>query len=141
VTPVGMAPLPPDYDVWESLSYIYNGIPYPIDVLDEKTFDYRKGHPTEVPTKRYPICNFQKNFINFAPLDLQYVQFKYRKHPVQVVYSTIIGAKGYAEPDPAHSVEFEWDDSAMLYIIQNILTLIGIPSTLEQLTNLKNKTQ
>jgi hypothetical protein len=137
---VGVAPLPADYDKYYSLTYLYNGKQVPIEVLDEKTFDYRKNHPTEVPTKRYPVCNIHGNEISFLPLQLQFANFSYLRHP-KTVNMAVKGTHGYAEYDSANSVEFEWDESAYPFIIQNILTLIGIPSTINEINNLKNQKQ
>jgi len=140
VTSGGMAPLPTDYERSYSLTYINNGVQVIVTEVDDKRYDYLKNHPTEVPTKKYPICNMQKNFIRFLPKDLQYVNFEYLKSPTWVHMNTDM-SNGYTAYQSNGSVEFEWDDSSLVFIIQIILNLLGIPATIEQINNLKNKSK
>ena len=141
VSALGTAPLPTNYKQFlpmESLTYIYNGVQVKVEPVDDNTFDYRKNHPTETPTKRYPIYCVQSDYIKFLPKNLQYVNFQYLKKP-DWVHMNVTNTHGYAEYTATGSVEFEWNDASMVYIIQEMLNLMGIPATLEQLNNIKNK--
>jgi hypothetical protein len=143
VSILGLAPLPKDYRPFlpfESLTYFYNGVQVVVEQLDHKILDYRKNHPTEVPTEEKPICCIHSDHVQFLPRNLRYVNFKYMKKP-DTVHMNITTARGFAEYAPAGSVEFEWNDGDMVYIIQGMLNFMEIPATLDQINNLKNKKQ
>lgn len=141
VSALGLATLPSDYrpyQPFEAFSYFYNSKQVLGEFVDNKTFEYRKNHPTETPTERYPIGCIHAGYIKFLPRNLQYVNFEYLRNPTEV-YLSLSNLRGFAEYYASTSVEFEWNDQDMVYIIQLILNLMNIPSTIEQINNLKNQ--
>lgn len=140
VTALGQSPIPTGYREYidNSMTYIYEGKQVKVEVLDATTFDYRKNHPIEVPDKAHPIANFQNVYIRFLPKNLQYVNASYLRNPVWVHMATTT-VTGFPKYDPTNSVEFEWDDSYMVYVIQLILNQLEIPATIDQLREIQTK--
>jgi hypothetical protein len=127
-------PLSLMYPVIDSGQLVYNNV----EVLtDSEWVDYLSSKII-TPNKKYPIANFQKSYIRFAPINLQSVEFTYLKKPVDPVYAYTI-ANDFIEYDPVHSVELEWDELNKIDILYILLSDIGVVVTRGDIVQLSEK--
>lgn len=96
-----------------------------VDILTDKEWTDYMSSSIITPSKKYPIANFQKNYIRFMPVNLQSVEFTYLKKPVDPVYAFTY-ANGFLEYDPINSVELEWDELNQIDILYMLLSDLGI---------------
>lgn len=96
-----------------------------VDVLTDEEFDRRLGSVVEQPTKYWPVCNFQRDFIRFAPVDMQYINFNYIRYPVDPIYA-VKKDDFITVYDAANSTELEWDDINQIDIMMLVLVDLGM---------------
>jgi len=132
----GYALLPTDYFHYSSILYkqvtsnpdcsisIKNR---PVDILTDAQWDSRLSCPITQPSLKYPIANFQNNFIRFAPKNIGFVDFVYLKEPIIPVYAyTIDSLTDAVVYDPINSVQLDWGDDSHIEICNLLLVKIGI---------------
>jgi len=96
-----------------------------VDVLTDEEYDKRLGSAVEQPTKYWPVCNFQKDFIRFVPIDMQYINFNYIRYPVDPEYVMKL-ENNIPEYDAANSTELEWDETNQIDIMMLVLVDLGM---------------
>lgn len=104
-----------------------------IHFVDKKTFDRLHTHAVEYPTDKYPIGCIVGGTMMFAPSSVRHVRFTYLELPQRITYA-VTHDLGYAKFDEANSSTVKWDDAEALSLIQYILQLSGIQSTIEEIT-------
>lgn len=128
----GQAKIPSNYYVVSTLQYPVTAKDRPIEILPDVLWSKRMGSSLQFPDHRFPIANFQKDFIRFAPKSIKYVKFIYYRYPKQVKYAI----KGLEYPrsfpawnyiyDEANSIQLEWDDINIIDIIYLMLQDLSI---------------
>lgn len=96
----GIALIPEDYVHVDYINYAYmdkacgGKLTYPgIDVLTGSQWSNRINSTIlNEKVEKYPYCNFQSNYIQFRPKDLQFVNFVYWRAPRQPYYDYYITA-------------------------------------------------
>ena len=121
-----------------------------VEVVFDNQLGGRLANSITNPTKNNPICCFYNTYIQFYPIDLQFVEFTYLRKPATPYYDYYIDttteeqvylAPGTTSPatgaDPAShvstSVEFEWEDSDIIGLAQIMLEELGINLRSEEL--------
>jgi hypothetical protein len=107
----GYAKYPADYVHYTSMVYKYEkstGTEYKtVDVLNTQAFDARKDSWLQKADKDNPIATFSKDFIEFLPKDLQFIEFKYLNKPETPVYDYYIDSSLnniYLAPNTSHTL-------------------------------------
>lgn len=142
----GKLDIPDDYYIVSTLSVPVKGGERNIEIVSDTQWNDRLDSKLIAPRKRYPICNFQHNFIRFSPPDIKYVKFIYYRYPKEAVYAvkrrSSYNAALFPEYDPDNSVELEWDDINIIDIIHILLTDLSIVVNKKDIANYANvKTQ
>ena len=106
----------------------------PIEILTDTQFLDRVSSAVIDPDYNYPICNFQNNFIRFAPKDIQYAHMIYYRYPVDCVYA-IRYENNMPVFDEDNSVDLEWNDDNTLNVINIFLGDIGISIEKQEIVN------
>jgi len=124
VIPTGFFyPLSLLYPVVE-ISLTYNEV----KVLTDSGWSDYMSSSIITPSKKYPICNFQKGYIRFSPKNMQSVEFTYLRRPVDPVYA-YTSDSGFIQYDPVNSVELEWDEPNQIDILYMLLSDVGVVVT------------
>jgi hypothetical protein len=117
--------------------YLLDSKPIRVNMLNVNDYENFMVSPLEYPTKEYPIANIISDRIRLLPKDIRFVVFTYIKKPTEIFYA-IDTSLGYAQYDPANSVEFLWDEHNQVTIIMLVLESLGIVATREEI-NAKKK--
>jgi len=122
--------IPDDYIHWTRISYVHkkNGKPgcapivknVSVDVITDEDWDDRCNSSLKKPTKTHPVCNFESNSIQFAPIDLGQIKLTYLAHPVKAKWGYYIDEESEV---PLYK-ENESVDVMLPYILLNDLTRI-----------------
>ncbi len=90
------------------------------DVLGDKLIS-----PIVAPTKKYPICCFYNDYIQFYPTDLKFVDFDYIRMPVTPFWGVDIVNDEYVY-NPNKSVQLEWPEQTHIDIANIILEYASV---------------
>ncbi len=117
-----------------SLSFTYNrqkngklisSNEVPIDVLRDDELGARVSSSIVNPTRRYPVCAYFNEYIQFYPKDLSRINFSYLRTPVVPFWAFTI-ENGRPVYDPSSSVQIESPDETHNEIAVRVLTYLGI---------------
>lgn len=109
-----------------------------IEFLTDAEFANRLASSIKFPSLRYPVATVRKNYIQFLPKDIQYVNFTYLRVPNTPYYDSYIDtnideevylAPGTINPntgDASQSVELEFEDTDIIDIASILLSMIGV---------------
>jgi hypothetical protein len=126
----GQALIPADYCHYASLTYRYSAdgvvTERPVDVLTVDQRAKRLVNSITAPTKKNPCCCFFKDYIEFYPKTLQYVNFIYLRLPVTPVYGCLIDANDVETYDPLTSTELDFDAENHMEIVNLLIQEMGI---------------
>lgn len=86
VSSSGLATIPSDYVRRISVTFIYDGVERPVEVLEPEEFDERKSNGIELPTRKYPIASFGSDVLRVNPKNLQFLNFTYYRKPLVPYY-------------------------------------------------------
>lgn len=97
----------------------------PVETIDDDKFSERKRSSLKKPTKDYPVCNINSDYIEFAPADLGKVEMTYLRLPASPVwgYTTVNTMPLY---DAGTSTNFEWEEMLTNDLSALILAYVGI---------------
>lgn len=138
----GIAILPTDhfyplsiiYPVTEGSQVVHKNV----EVLTDSEWADTLSSKIIIPSRSYPVANFQSGIIRFMPKNLQFVDFTYLRKPKNPVYATTI-VSGSNVYDPVHSQELEWDEVNQIDIIHLILSDMGVVCSLPDIFNVAEK--
>lgn len=134
----GRVTLPADYYYCSTITYKWirnTTVKYrKVEVVNDQQWSERMSSSITIPTLKYPIANFQADYLRVYPRSIQYLDFIYLRLPKTPVlkYKTENGVKTY---DTTNSVELEWDDINKLDILHILLGDMGIPLQKPELIN------
>ncbi len=109
-----------------------------VEILTEQQFTSRLTKEITAPTYKNPVCTFYNGFIQFAPKDLQYVDFIYLRRPVtpylDYYIDPVTDAYVFVDENVINTgtgvmsltKELDWAEDVHQDIINNILSRIGI---------------
>ncbi len=97
----------------------------PVEIIDDDKWYGRISSAIKKPTKRYPVCNFRKDHVQFEPKNLSKVQFEYLRciTPPFWGYSIVDDVAIY---DPGGSVDLEYPKIVTNDIVRLVLSYVGI---------------
>lgn len=125
----GKAQLPADYYYVSAITFKHirnTVVKYrEVEVVNDKQWNERMSSSLVNPTFKYPIVNFQKDYLRVAPAQIQYLDFIYLRLPVTPVikFKNDTGIPAY---DTERSVELEWDNVNKMDILHIALGDMGI---------------
>jgi hypothetical protein len=147
----GYANIPSDYKHYSAIKYkkITNkpgcGVKIShrdVMVLTDQEFDGYQNSSLKKGTLKYPVCNFQKGFIRFAPKELKMVNFVYLRYPKTPVYGyTLNSTTQLTVYNPATSVESEFRDEENYKLITMLLSYIGVNLAYDTVVNYAGQEQ
>lgn len=139
VSSTGIASLPSDFARHKDITFIYDGVQQPVEVLTAAEFDDRKSSSIEIPTRQYPIASYYGAYIKFLPRNLQFVNYTYLSKPADTVYATK-QENGMEVYDAANSTELAWAEADQVEIVRILLQEVGVAVTAEQIKEKLNNT-
>ncbi len=128
----GKADYPSDYvhKVGAIYKYVVNDIDnvkvlkYPVEFMTTQEFIERLSDPIAYPTLRYPVVTMYKDYLLFAPKDIQYIDFSYLNYPNKPVLDYSI-ANDIIVYGP-NSIDIDFQKINTNDIASLILSYIGI---------------
>lgn len=95
--------------------------------LDIDEFSDRSTHPYKKPTLIKPVfCQFESRKIKVCPFDISHVEIRYLRNPNVYRYGYIEQPDHTFVPDPATTIESEWDSTAMKSLVSGVSSLYSI---------------
>lgn len=98
----------------------------PINMVDDKEWDYRTTSTYDFPTYLNPVgCFFEKNKFKVCPYDLATVEVRYVRQEKLYRYGYKMNPDDTFTFDKDTSVESEWDNSAFDMLFTAMMSLYG----------------
>jgi hypothetical protein len=109
-----------------------------VEILTDAQFSSRLGKEITAPTYKNPVCTFYDGFIQFAPKNLQFVDFVYLRKPVtpylDYYLDTVTDSYIFVDENILNlgtgvlslTTELDWAEDVHQDIINNLLSRIGI---------------
>lgn len=146
VSASGEAVIPNDYFHVSSIRYLLPVIgdcetdvaTKVVEILTDDQFAARLDKEITAPTLKNPVCTFYDGFIQFAPKNLQYVDFVYLRKPAtpyldyyldpttDAYVFVDVGVLNTGTGQISKTVELDWAEDTQQDIINNLLSRIGI---------------
>ncbi len=125
----GHAPIPDNYYYISTISYKSQKLEVidlrEVDIVTDTQWNERMTSKIVFPTKKYPIANFQKDYIRFYPKNLNMVDMVYLRYPTNPIYMVVEDSE-WNEYSSATSKQLEWSNDNIIDIISIMLGDIGI---------------
>lgn len=124
----GKAQLPTDYYYCSTIIYKLvrntNVKIRLVEVVNDLQWAERLSSSIVTPTLKYPIANFQSDYLRVSPAVIRYLDFIYLRFPKEptLKFKTANGVLAYDET----STELEWDDINKIDILHILLGDMGI---------------
>lgn len=98
----------------------------PVKVVTDEIFNSLIAHSIKYPTRRYPICKFMDDYVQYAPKDLGTVTFSYLRYPLTPLWAYTNPSGENPVYDPINSVDVELPPIMRNHMAYCILRKLGI---------------
>jgi hypothetical protein len=105
----------------------------PVTVLTDEQFATAINSQVRKPSKKYPVCRFMNDHIEFAPKDLGSVTMVHIRYPLTPVWGYTNPTGFFAIYDPTTSVNIELPAILNNQVAYSVLTKLGINIREQQL--------
>lgn len=129
----GFADVPADFAAYSSLTYMRSNNDgcgtseetVDIEVVFDAIWSGRHRDSNKYPDKEFPIARFRNGYLQFAPKDLQFVNFVYLKTPIDPYLAITIDDNNNMVYDATNSIQFEWPVTTHTDICNMLLEWLG----------------
>ena len=98
-----------------------------VRIVDIAEFDHLTSHSYKFPSLRKPLgCIFRGIGIKICPFDVPSVELRYIRQPRAARYGYVMNPDDTYSFNASTTIESEWTDNAMQYLVKGISTLYSI---------------